>query len=119
MKTLRLVIFLTAMSETGDEKKGYDLGAVDYITKPISPPIVLARVKTHLQLKAGADFLKDKNAYLQSEVFRRTREVQAIQDVTIFTMASLAETASEAEVARAKAQLKSGMLMGLERDRQS
>jgi putative two-component system response regulator len=49
-------------------------------------------VKTHLQLKAGADFLKDKNAYLESEVYRRTREVQAIQDVTILTMASLAET---------------------------
>jgi putative two-component system response regulator len=49
-------------------------------------------VKTHLQLKAGQDFLKDKNAYLESEVYRRTREVQAIQDVTIFTMASLAET---------------------------
>ena len=86
------IIFLTAKSEVEDEKLGLDLGAVDYITKPISPPILLARVKTHLQLKAGRDFLKDKNTYLESEVFRRTREVQAIQDVTIFTMASLAET---------------------------
>ena len=86
------VIFLTAMSKSEDERIGLEAGAVDYITKPISPPILLARVKTHLQLKAGQDFLKDKNAYLQSEVFRRTREVQAIQDVTILTMASLAET---------------------------
>ncbi len=87
------VIFLTAMSKSEDERIGpSEAGAVDYITKPISPPILLARVKTHLQLKAGADFLKDKNAYLQSEVYRRTREVQAIQDVTILTMASLAET---------------------------
>ncbi len=86
------VIFLTAMSKSEDERIGLEAGAVDYITKPISPPILLARVKTHLQLKAGADFLKDKNAYLQSEVYRRTREVQAIQDVTILTMASLAET---------------------------
>lgn len=86
------VIFLTAMSKSEDERIGLEAGAVDYITKPISPPILLARVKTHLQLKAGQDFLKDKNAFLQSEVLRRTREVQAIQDVTILTMASLAET---------------------------
>jgi putative two-component system response regulator len=86
------VIFLTAMSEVEDERKGFDLGAVDYITKPISPPIVLARVKTHLHLKAAQDFLKDKNAYLEQEVARRTREVQAIQDVTIVSLASLAET---------------------------
>jgi putative two-component system response regulator len=86
------VIFLTAMAGSDDERIGLEAGAVDYITKPISPPILLARVKTHLQLKAGQDFLKDKNAYLENEVIRRTREVQAIQDVTIFTMASLAET---------------------------
>ncbi len=42
------VIFVTAKSEVEDEQKGFSLGAVDYITKPISPPIVLARVKTHL-----------------------------------------------------------------------
>ena len=86
------VIFLTAKSETEDERFGLELGAVDYITKPISPPIVLARVHTHLQLKAAADFLRDKNQFLQAEVERRTRDVQAIQDVTILAMASLAET---------------------------
>ena len=86
------VIFLTAKSEVEDEKKGLELGAVDYITKPISPPIVLARVKTQLTLKAAADFLRDKAKYLEEEVARRTREVVAIQDVTILAMASLAET---------------------------
>ena len=86
------VIFLTAKNEIEDEKHGLDLGAVDYITKPISPPIVLARVHTQLALKASADFLRDQNAYLESEVQRRTREVAAIQDVTIMAMASLAET---------------------------
>ncbi|HEX5804103.1 MAG TPA: two-component system response regulator [Azospira sp.] len=86
------VIFLTALSGTEDEATGLALGAVDYITKPISPSIVLARVHTHLQLKASADFLRDQNAYLEQEVARRTREVQAIQDVTILAMASLAET---------------------------
>jgi putative two-component system response regulator len=86
------VIFLTAKSEVADEKRGLEMGAVDYITKPISPPIVLARVQTQLQLKASADFLRDKNVFLEAEVQRRTREVQAIQDVTILSMASLAET---------------------------
>lgn len=44
------VIFVTALSDTDDEAQGFALGAVDYITKPVSPPIVLARVKTHLAL---------------------------------------------------------------------
>jgi putative two-component system response regulator len=86
------VIFLTAMSEANDEKVGLDLGAVDYITKPANPAIVLARVRNQLQLKAARDFLKDQNAYLEREVVKRTREVVAIQDVTIRAMASLAET---------------------------
>ena len=86
------VIFLTAKAEVEDEKQGLELGAVDYITKPVSPPIVMARVKTQLSLKAAADFLKDKNAYLESEVGRRTKEVSTIQDVTMMAMASLAET---------------------------
>lgn len=86
------VIFLTALSEPGDEEKGLELGAVDYISKPISPPIVLARVRNHLALKASADFLRDKNKYLEAEIGKRTCEVQAIQDVTILAMASLAET---------------------------
>ncbi len=86
------VIFLTAKSEIEDEKRGLELGAVDYITKPVSPPILLARVRTHLALKASSDFLRDKAAYLEDEVVKRTQEISAIQDVTILVMASLAET---------------------------
>ncbi|MDH5205377.1 MAG: two-component system response regulator [Hylemonella sp.] len=86
------IIFLTARTEVEDETRGFSCGAVDYITKPISPPIVLARVKAQLQLKAAADFLRDKADYLEREVSKRTREVMAIQDVTILAMASLAET---------------------------
>ena len=86
------VIFLTAKTEISDETKGLELGAVDYITKPISPPIVLARVKTQLSLKRMADFLRDQNAFLESEVSRRTAEVTALQDVIVHAMASLAET---------------------------
>jgi len=86
------VIFLTARAEVEDEQRGFDAGGVDYVIKPISPPVVLARVRTHLRLKGVADFLKDKNAFLRSEVEARTRDVQVIQDVTIMAMASLAET---------------------------
>ena len=86
------VIFLTAKSAVADEEKGFALGAVDYITKPISPPLALARIKTQLTLKLAADFLRDENAYLEAEVKRRTVEVSTIQNVTIMAMASLAET---------------------------
>jgi putative two-component system response regulator len=86
------VIFLTARSDIEDEQRGLELGAVDYITKPISPPIVVSRVKTHLQLKSARDFLRDKSEYLEKEVARRTREISTIQDVTMVAMGSLAET---------------------------
>lgn len=85
------VIFLTALTDMDDEKHGLELGAVDYITKPVSPPIVMARVKTHLNLKLASNFLRDKNAFLEQEVDRRTLEVRAIQEVTILALASLAE----------------------------
>jgi signal transduction histidine kinase len=60
------VIFLTAKAEVEAEEKGLKLGAVDYITRPVSPPILMARVKTHLALKAMADFLQNKNLELES-----------------------------------------------------
>ena len=86
------IIFITAMATMEDEILGLQMGAVDYITKPINPPIVLARVETQLKIKAAADFLRDQKAYLEQEVQRRTAEVIAIQDVTIQAMTSLAET---------------------------
>ena len=86
------VVFLTAKSDVDDETHGLQLGAVDYITKPISPPIVMARVKTHLALKASADFFRDKSDYLENEVVRRTHQMEAIQDVTVLAMSSMAET---------------------------
>jgi putative two-component system response regulator len=86
------VIFLTALSDLKDEKQGLEVGAVDYITKPISPPILMARVRNHLKLKAAADFLRDKNSYLEAEVGRRTHQIRAVQEVTILALASLAET---------------------------
>ncbi|WP_379133867.1 two-component system response regulator [Paenibacillus sp. sgz500958] len=85
------VIFLTAKEEVEDENKGFGLGAVDYITKPLSSPILLSRVKTHLTLKMSKDFLEDQNQYLEAEISRRTKEISLIQEVSVMAMAALAE----------------------------
>jgi two-component system, cell cycle response regulator len=63
------VIFITAMTDIEDEAKGFKVGAVDYITKPVSPPLVLARVRTHLELY-------DLNRGLEAIVRRRTSELR-------------------------------------------
>ncbi|MEO5356142.1 MAG: two-component system response regulator [Nitrospirae bacterium YQR-1] len=62
------VIFLTAKTEVEDETRGFEVGAVDYIMKPISPPIVLARVRTQLALY-------DQNRVLEEKVQQRTVEI--------------------------------------------
>lgn len=85
------VIFVTAMAQVADEETGLKMGAVDYITKPVSPPIVLQRVKTHLELKAARDVLRDQNRWLERELAWRMQENQLIQDVTIEALAGLAE----------------------------
>ncbi len=53
------VIFVTSLGEVDDETRGFDAGGVDYITKPISPPVVRARVRTHLELKEARDLLEE------------------------------------------------------------
>ena len=86
------VMFLTSLSDSADETHGLELGEVDYITKPVSAPILLARVATHLGVKAMQDLLRDQKHHLELEVRRRTAEVLATRDATIHALASLAET---------------------------
>jgi putative two-component system response regulator len=86
------VIFLTAMTELENKTKGFELGAVDYITKPFEILEVKARVQTHLTLREAREFLANQNAILEQKVDERTRELALTQDVTIQSMASLAET---------------------------
>jgi len=86
------VIFLTSRDEVDDEEVGFNLGAVDYIAKPIAPLIVLARISTHLALSRVRGLLKDQNQYLEHLVEERTRELMQTQDAILIAMASLAET---------------------------
>lgn len=86
------VIFVTALETQYDEEKGLLAGAVDYITKPINPAILLARTKTQITLKQSQDFLYDKNAFLEAEVSKRLQENLIIQNVSIRALAHLAET---------------------------
>jgi len=78
------IIFITAMVDDEDEAKGLVLGAVDYITKPINPELVRARVHNHLELKRHQD-------NLEKLVAERTRRLALTQAVTIESLATLAE----------------------------
>ena len=86
------VVFLTALSGTDDEERGLQLGAADYIAKPIKPALVLARVRTQLEAKQARDWLKDQNLALEAEVARRMAENDLTQRVSIRALAHLAET---------------------------
>jgi putative two-component system response regulator len=86
------VIFVTALNDEVDEEHGLRHGAVDYITKPIKPTVVLSRVQVHVEVKQARDRLKSQNAWLEAEVRRRISENLLIQDVSLATMAQLAET---------------------------
>ena len=85
------VVLLTALADPQSEEFGLSLGAVDYITKPIKPVIVQARVRTQLEAKQARDGLHDQNAALEAEVARRMTENDLIQQVSIRALAHLAE----------------------------
>lgn len=86
------VIFLTALDSPGDEERGLERGAADYITKPLQPAVVLARVRNQLELKRAREWLQHQNAFLEREVARRMEENDLTQLVTIRALAHLAET---------------------------
>ena len=69
------VIFVTVKSDVNDEVKGFRLGAVDFITKPISPPIVQARIETHLALKRTRETVAKSNEHLEEMVAERTSDL--------------------------------------------
>ncbi len=86
------VMFLTALTGIDDEEHGLQLGAADYLTKPIKPAVVLARVRTQLEAKQARDWMRDQNATLEAEIARRMTENDLTQRVSIRALAHLAET---------------------------
>lgn len=86
------VMFLTVKSDVEDQARGFAMGAVDYITKPFSPPIVRARVRNHLALSQARKSLAEHNERLEKMVQARTEEIVRTQDVAIYCLTSLVET---------------------------
>ncbi|MCS7148086.1 MAG: EAL domain-containing protein [Geminocystis sp.] len=70
------IIFLTALAESDEEMKGLEIGAVDYLTKPINPHIVRARVKNHLTICSLYRQLQQVNSILEEKVRQRTAELE-------------------------------------------
>jgi PAS domain S-box-containing protein len=89
------VIFMTALSDTVDKVKGLNLGAVDYITKPLQHEEVLARIELHLKLRNLTKALQEQNLHLQAEISERKQAEQKIRE-----QAALLDIATDAILLR-------------------
>jgi len=78
------VIFLTAMTDAAVEVRGFQLGVIDFITKPFSAPVLLNRIKTHLDID---DIIRERTAQLQ----QKTVQLQNLQNAIIFSFADMVE----------------------------
>jgi putative two-component system response regulator len=92
------VIFLTGKTETDDELMGLSLGAIDFITKPFSPPLLLKRIEIHLLLEHQKEILEKQTAELknysdnlQKMVFEKTESIINLQDAMLKIMSELVE----------------------------
>lgn len=82
------VIFLTSISDSEGEVKGFELGAVDVITKPFIPQSMLSRIKMHLELSGYKNDLENK-------VYEKTEMIEHLQDVMMLSLAELVECRDE------------------------
>lgn len=85
------VIFVTGRSDESSELKGLSLGAIDYITKPFSAPLLIKRLQNHLRLSAHEKELKNYNNNLQEIVKIKVRQVEDLQNSIISAMAEMVE----------------------------
>jgi putative two-component system response regulator len=85
------VVFLTARNDPGSELEGLNLGAIDYISKPFSPPLLLKRIENHLLTQSQQRTLKDYNDNLQQMVQKRTRQVVELQNSILSTVTEMVE----------------------------
>jgi len=89
------VIFLTGKDDPEDELLGLSLGAVDYITKPFSPPLLLKRIEMHLLLRSQKKELSDFNENLVVMVKERTNDITRLQSAIIMWAAEMVEFRDE------------------------
>ena len=85
------VVFLTARRDSGSELEGLNMGAVDYIAKPFSPPLLQKRVETHLLLREQHAQLQRYNDNLLGLVREKTERIYALQNAVLNTVAELVE----------------------------
>ncbi|MDR0708715.1 MAG: response regulator [Spirochaetaceae bacterium] len=85
------VIFLTARNDSGSELEGLNLGAIDYISKPFSPPLLLKRIENHLLIRNQQLALKDYNDNLQQMVRKQTMQVIELQNSILNTVTEMVE----------------------------
>jgi putative two-component system response regulator len=86
------VIFLTAKTDTNSEIEGLDLGAVDYIIKPFSAPLLKKRIETHILIAEQGRRLRYYNENLQEEVRRKTERVLNLQNAMLATVSEMIES---------------------------
>jgi putative two-component system response regulator len=89
------VIFLTSMSDAANEIEGLNLGAVDYISKPFSPPLLLKRLELHLKVVSQQRELINYNSNLQGMVRTRTKTILDMQNSVLKIVANLVESRDE------------------------
>ncbi|MGO8756311.1 MAG: response regulator [Gallionellaceae bacterium] len=75
------VIFITSKNDVQDEEQGFSVGASDFIHKPISAPVVAARVKTHLKIKYMLDYLRNENVRLQEDAGQTSSELGMLKEL--------------------------------------
>ncbi|MDR3231217.1 MAG: response regulator [Synergistaceae bacterium] len=85
------VIFLTAKKDEGSELEGLSLGAIDYILKPFSAPLLLKRIENHLLISSQKKALKNYSENLEEMVERKTRQVTELQNAILTTVAEMVE----------------------------
>lgn len=99
------VIFMTALSDTVDKLKGFDVGAVDYVTKPIQHEEMLARVTTHLTIRTLQRRLEEQNVYLQQEIAERKRAEEALRESNAALSAANRELRQDRALERVRAEV--------------
>ncbi len=97
------VIFLTSRTQAEDQRKGFNVGAIDYITKPINPDVLQARVSTHLQLKNMRAMLLDQGLHLAQLVGEQTQALLVQEHARKFDPSYLTQHPAKAQTRRLQA----------------